>query len=52
MIAEIFIQEFERLEAIEAYRDRLTRAQIEQIKEHEGTVKLTIRYEETIVELF
>lgn len=53
MIVAIFIEPHERYEAVEAYRDRLTPEQLEQIEEapENARIKLTfgIGYADTVV---
>lgn len=38
MIATVFVEPHERLEALEAYRHRLTAEQIREIEESEGAI--------------
>lgn len=51
MIAAVFIEPHERYEALEAYKDRLSQDQIEQIEEapESALIRLEIGGEQTIV---
>jgi hypothetical protein len=51
MQVKIFIAPHERYEALEAYKDRLTKTQIDAIKEADEEASIEIEYEDSITQV-